>query len=62
MKIVYVCGYDGCECSKYKVKLDKDGYVKDQQFNCDQNVCDRCHFMGKPWARLEVVQGKEIVR
>ena len=54
MKIVNVCGYDGKICEKYRVKLDKDGTVKEEKIKCDLNMCERCHFMGKPWVRLEI--------
>lgn len=55
MKIVYICGYDGSECKKYRVELDEEGNVKEQKFECTLNDCDSCHFMGKPWARLEMI-------
>ena len=29
MKIVYICGYDGSECKKYRVELDEEGNVKE---------------------------------
>ena len=51
MKVIYECGYDGKKCELYKVKLDKEGNVKEQKFEC-QGKCDRCHFMGEPWARV----------
>lgn len=54
MKVVYVCGYDGNECAKYKVKLDENGNIIEQEINCTLRECDRCHFIGNPWARVEL--------
>ena len=53
MRIIYVCGYDGNECKKYKVQLDDDGNVIKPNIDCTMTTCDRCGFMGKPWIRME---------
>lgn len=58
MRIIYECGYDGNECEKYKVKLDENGNIKPQCFECDKNGCERCYFMGKPWARISLKDDK----
>lgn len=52
MRVIYKCGYDGQECCKYKVKLDENGKVIKQELKCEENGCDRCYFMGKPWANV----------
>ena len=55
MKVAYICGCDGNECKKYKVKLDREGNIKPQEIKCTLNDCDRCYFMAKPWARIEMI-------
>ena len=60
MKVVYICGYDGNECKKYRVKLDEEGNVKPQKIECTMAVCNRCGFMGNPWARIEIVKEVDI--
>ena len=55
MKVVYTCGYDGNECKKYRVKLDEEGNVKEQEIKCTSRDCDRCWFMGRPWVRIEII-------
>ncbi len=54
MRVVYVCGYDGCECEKYKVRLDHNGRVIPPEVKCNLTECDRCYFMGEPWVRIEI--------
>lgn len=56
MKVIYVCGYDGNECKKYKVKLDDAGNVIEQKITCTICDCDRCGFIGNPWVRVELKQ------
>ena len=55
-RVVYICGYDGKVCEKYKVRLNDDGEVVDQQINCTMADCDRCGFIGNPWVRLEICE------
>lgn len=54
MKVAYICGCDGKECEKYKVKLDEDGNIIPQKIECTMRDCDRCGFIGDPWARVEM--------
>ena len=58
MRLVVVCGYDGNECKKLKVKLDDDGnIIYPDMKDCTYAECE-CYFMGSPWVRVEVQKGE----
>ena len=62
MRLIYVCGYDGNECKKYKVRIDDDGEVLLPDVDCNILECDRCGFMGSPWVRLEFGESKTATK